>query len=93
MPSRREQLLGDLSDEALADYHATVGPGSQSEQEVQAEYMLRQMQMQREVADAAIETANYTRQSARYMRWSVIVLAVSALLTLVVAITRFHIWE
>lgn len=90
MPSRREQLLGDMSAEALADYHSHVGPGSQAEQEVQAEYMLRQMQMQREVADAAIEAANYTRQAARYMLWSVILLAVSALLTIVVSVTGFR---
>ncbi len=90
MPSRREQLLGDMSAEALADYHSNVGPGSQAEQAVQAEYMLRQMQMQREVADAAIEAANYTRKSARYMLWSVIVLAMSALLTLVISVTEFR---
>ena len=98
MPSKRAALLANMSLEQLADYHATRSPGSEDEQAVTAEYTLRQMQMQREAADAAreaadaaIETAHYNRRNARYVLWSVIVLAASAFLSLVVAITGFHI--
>jgi hypothetical protein len=97
MASKRAALLANMSLEQLADYHATRRPGSEDEQAVTAEYTLRQLQMQREAADAAreaadaaIETAHYNRRNARYLMWSVIVLAASAFLSLVVTITGFH---
>jgi hypothetical protein len=45
-----------------------------------------QTEFVRRQTEAAIETARFTRNSARYMLWSVVVLALSSLGTLVVTI-------
>ena len=45
-----------------------------------------QLEFERRVAGPAKETAEYTKANARYMLWSVIVLAVSAVITAMVTI-------
>ena len=68
--------LSAMTNEQLVDAPA---PGTQYE------FMRRQTVAQQEAAQAAKETAIYTRQSARYMLVSVIILALSSLSTFVLA--------
>ena len=66
---------GDLSDKSLeevARHMAGSQPSSQNDQESRAEFMRRQ-------TEAAQGTAEATRKYTRYMFWSVVVLASSAL--------------
>ena len=49
----------------------------------QIEFMRRQTQ-------AVLDTAEYTRRSARYMLWSVVVLALSSVATFVVSILSWR---
>lgn len=44
----------------------------------------------RRQTEAALETAQYTRDNARYMLWSVLILAFSSVGTLVVAILAWR---
>jgi Na+-driven multidrug efflux pump len=53
--------------------------GSRNDQRAKAEFMLRQTRAQIAAAQATEETARYTREYTRYMFWSVVVLALSAL--------------
>jgi hypothetical protein len=46
------------------------------------------LEFERRVAAAAIETARYTRNSARYMLWSVIAIAASSVVATVVSWLR-----
>jgi hypothetical protein len=73
------QDLGTKSDDEVADWMAGVGPGSPNEMTARAEFLRRQTALQREATQAARDTATYTQRSARYMLWSVIVLAISSL--------------
>jgi hypothetical protein len=57
---------------------------------VQLEFARRASAAQDRAADAAIEAAEYTKANARYMLWSVVVLAVSAVIT--AAATIFSAW-
>ena len=51
----------------------------------------RVVQAQEAVATAAIATAEATRRSARYMLWSVIVIAVASVLNL--GFPAWNLWE
>jgi hypothetical protein len=73
------------TDLELVDYVTSSPPA------VQAEFMRRQTQILREggehqkrAADAMVETAVATKANARYMLWSVVVLAVASVLNLIV---------
>jgi hypothetical protein len=55
----------------------------------QYEFMRRQTVAQQEAAQAAKDTATYTRKNARYMLVSVIVLTLSALGTFILALLNF----
>jgi hypothetical protein len=57
---------------------------------VQLEFARRSAAAQDRAADAAKEAAEYTKANARYMLWSVIVLALSAVIT--AAATIFSAW-
>ncbi len=83
MPSDREKMetwtLG-----AVADSMAGAQPGTAAHTRGAAEILRRQTAIQEEAAEAqkraaaaTIDTANATRLSAKYMLWSVIVLAVA----------------
>ena len=82
------QLAGKSLDE-IADFMADVTQGSPNDQMARAEFLLRQTNLQKEVAKAAKETALYTRRYTRYMFWSVVMLAVSAIASLVVNLLAF----
>jgi len=75
-PSVR-QNLAQMSLDVLTDKMAEMG--NSNIQTCQAEFLRRQTR-------AIEDTANYTRRNARYMLWSVIVLAVSSVVTAVVAL-------
>ena len=75
----------------IADTISNSQSGSIADRRAQAELIRRQIvlqedvaQMQKAAAQATIETAKYTRLNARYMLWSVIVLAAASVLNLVV---------
>jgi hypothetical protein len=82
------QDLGTKSDDEVADWMAGVGPGSPNEMTARAEFLRRQTALQREATQAAGDTATYTQRSARYMLWSVIVLAISSLISAAVAVVH-----
>ncbi len=74
-------LIG-MSNEALIDAPTVI---------TQYEFMRRQTVAQQAAAEAAKETAIYTRQNARYMLASVVVLALSSAGTFVLAtLTYLH---
>ena len=85
-----EKLLSQMTLDQLTDFLSKGGPGSQDDQMARAEFMRRQTEMQIKAMYAALEaagavkaTARYVRRNARYMLWSVIVLAASSFLGLV----------
>ena len=88
--SNVRQNLGTKSDDEVADWMAGVGPNSQNDMTARAEFLRRQTALQREAAQAAKDTATYTKKNARYMLWSVIVLAVSSLISAVIAVINAH---
>ena len=82
MPTGSE--LRELSDEDLAGF------GHSMPQLVEAEFARRQTVLMRQsgedqkrAADATVETAVATKANARYMLWSVIVLAAASVLNLI----------
>lgn len=89
---------GELSRKSLdelSDWKAMISAGSQNDQVANAEFMRRQTVLQQQAADAAIreaaaaeQTAEYTRNNARYLLWSVIVLAASSIGTLIVSLLK-----
>jgi hypothetical protein len=87
MSSTREQL-SKKTDEEVANFMAGVSQGSPNDQAAKAEFMLRQTKLQRETTQAAIDTALYTRRYTRYMFWSVVILALSAVGSFIVSIIK-----
>lgn len=82
--------MRDLEKLTLEQVAGSAGvPGSVASQEVQLEFTRRQTQAQIEAAEATKETATYTRQNARYMLWSVIVLAVASVASFVLDLLAF----
>jgi hypothetical protein len=77
--AQQRQALAKLSLDDLADWMAGITMNSQNDQLVRAEFQRRQ-------TVAAEDTAVFTQQNARYMLWSVIVLALSSIATLIVTI-------
>ncbi len=75
--------LAGKSFEEVAEYMGGVTPGSLNDQK--AEFMLRQTEFQKDAAEAAKQTALYTRRYTRYMFWSVVILALSAVANLVIS--------
>jgi hypothetical protein len=89
MASDREKLEGE-SLGAVADRMSNAELGSHAYAVALAELTRRQTvaqleatRAQKDAATAAKETAIYTRQNAEYLLWSVIVLAVSSVLSAV----------
>jgi 2-phosphoglycerate kinase len=79
--AEQRQNLGKLSLDELADWMASVTMNSQNDQMVRAEFLRRQTL-------AAEDTAGYTKTNARYMLWSVIALAASSLIALIITIFK-----
>ena len=74
------QRLADKSLDDLTELMEASATGSPNANAVMAEIQRRMMVSQIEAADAAKETARYTRRSAHYILLSVIVLAISAVI-------------
>lgn len=74
--------LMDMTLERLVDHAAHAAPGD----DVHAEFARRQTILQEQVRDAAKDTAEYIKRNARYMLWSDIVLAASAVVSALVSI-------
>lgn len=79
--AQQRQALGKLSLDDLADWMAGVSMNTPNDQLARAEFLRRQTL-------AAEDTADFTRQNARYMLFSVFVLALSSIITLF--LTIFH---
>jgi len=77
MPERRDFANKTLDE--LADWKASVSPGTANDQLADAEFTRRQTVLQQEATQAAIESAVYTKRNALYMLLSVIVLALSGI--------------
>jgi hypothetical protein len=86
MGHMERQQLASMTLDDLANWMAQIGAGSPNDQVAKAEFLRRQTQAQIDAAKAAEDTAVFTRHNARYMLWSVIVLAASSVCTLVVSI-------
>ena len=88
MPQQHEirQELGRMSDDDVADRMAYYGNNNVIT--AQAEFLLRQTKAAKESAQATKATAAYTKRNARYMLWSVIVLAVSSAITALISLIR-----
>lgn len=87
--------LADMSLDQLADWMSTIQPNTNNDMTARAEFLRRQTLLAQaataatvKAADAAVETARFTRDNARYLLWSVIVLAVSSAGTFVLALLR-----
>jgi hypothetical protein len=91
------ERLRDLSrcdDQAVVEWMVM---SEEKEAEARAEFLRRQTGLQREATDAAkqaakaaADTAAYTRRNANYVLISVIILAISAVVTTVVTIFAHH---
>ena len=77
MNSITRQLAGKTPEE-VADFMASVTPGSPNDQMAKSEFALIQTNYQKAAADAAVETAQHTQRYTRYMFWSVVILALSS---------------
>jgi anti-sigma-K factor RskA len=75
------ERLHDVSLEEVAQRMAAGQVNSQADLEARAEFLRRQTL-------AAQETADATKRYTKYMFWSVVVLAASAVATLVIEIVR-----
>jgi hypothetical protein len=83
----RRQLSTMTLDE-VADVKAGSTATSSNDQAADAEFIRRQTQAAIDAAQAAMDTAKYTRRNARYMLWSVIVLAASSIVSTGVALIQ-----
>ena len=88
MNAPRRQLAGK-SPEEVADFMAGVTQGSLNDQMAKAEFALLQTNFQKQATDAAIQTANETQRYTRYMFWSVVVLAISSVLSVGVSLVTY----
>ena len=79
MATKREEMFENESLEKIADVMAGGEPRSRNDLTARAEFMLRQARAQIAAAQATEQTAHYTRKYTRYMFWSVVILALSAL--------------
>jgi hypothetical protein len=96
VPSDREKLESETLGQ-IADRMSNAEPTSRAHTIAIAEFTRRQTvaqleatRAQVEAARAAKETAIYTQRNAKYLLWSVIVLAVSSTFTLLLAV--FGLW-
>ncbi|MCK4261633.1 hypothetical protein KAW55_01280 [bacterium] len=78
MASEREKKFLDKPLERVADVMAGCDPTSRNDQLAKSEFLLRQTKAQISASKATEETAIYTKKYTKYMFWSVVVLAASA---------------
>lgn len=84
--SKRSERYDGESLETVADWMAQSGAGSSNDQSARAEFLLRQTKFLQRSAEAAEKTAKATTQYTRYMFWSVLVLTLSFLASLILQI-------
>ncbi len=80
---RKQQGLADLSLDELAERAGDASPGAPLAHAFEMEFMKRQTECHQEAAKASKETANATKQYAKYMLLSIIILALSSAATLI----------
>ena len=86
MGSLLEDGLQHKTLEQLAEEMSLCQPGAVSRGKYEAEITRRVTQAQIEAAEATKAAAFYSQRNAKYMKWSVIVLAVSSALSLLVQV-------
>ena len=87
--SLRQQLFDGKSLDEIADFMSQASEGSINDQAAKAEFLLRQTQLQTEVAEAAKDTAIQTQRYTLYMLWSVVILALSAVGSFVMSVLTY----
>jgi hypothetical protein len=80
--------IANLTLDEVADWVSNITPDSINEMAGKAEFMLRQTRLQEKATDAAILTAKFTRHSSIYMLLSVLMVATSSIVTLVLTIIQ-----
>lgn len=88
MPETRKELFDGKSLEEVADFMSEHQPNGGYDQAAKAEFLLRQTQFLERQALAAEQTARATAEYTRYMLWSVVILAGSSVLTLIVTLLK-----
>ena len=88
MSTRRQEFLAGKSLSQVADTMAGSEPNSRHAHMARAEFLLRQTEYAERAAKAAEDTAKQTAQYTRYMLWSVLLLGLSVLISLVLDIIR-----
>jgi hypothetical protein len=84
------QQMRDATLEHLAAVAAGSDPGTRNFEAAKAELTRREIIAQQEAARAQQEAARYTKQNALWMFWSVVVVAITSLLSLGWQIWRSH---
>ena len=79
----QRQNLGNMTLDQLADWTASIGVGSQNDQVAKAEFLRRQ-------TVAAERSATATIDNARYMLYSVIAIALTSGLTVIVSVLAWR---
>jgi hypothetical protein len=74
--------MRDAPLEHLASVIANTDPGSRASEAAKAELTRREIIAQQEAALSQQEAARYTKQNARWMFWSVVVVAITSFLSL-----------
>ena len=85
MLTEREKKFSGKSLERVADVMANCDSTSRNDQQAKAEFLLRQTK-------AAENTAIYTKKYTKYMFWSVVLLAISAFGSFVLALINILWW-
>jgi hypothetical protein len=89
LATKREESFTGKPLETVADVMAGCQSGSQMDQISRAEFLLRQTKAQIDAAKATTETAHHTKRYTRYMFWSVVILALSALGTFILGLINY----
>ena len=79
----------NLKELPLDELESTGEPTSRDYYKVETELKRRQTKAQIEAADASKETADYAKQSVRWMFWSVVVLAAASVASFVLDLLAF----
>ena len=88
MDIRKQHGLGQKTLDELADWSASLQPDSKAAHAGKTEFLKRQTEFYERMATAAEKTAQDTNRYTRFMFWSVVVLAASSFVNLLLHIFR-----
>lgn len=90
MSTRHDKLLDEKPLPEIADFLAKSAPNSPDSHVARAEFLLREAQFAERQALAAEETMRQTARYTKYMFWSVTLLAVSVISSIVFEFIRLY---